>query len=47
MKNKKLKYIIDNKHVSFDNIPLDNPITPTIILYDLDDLVNIIKIINK
>ena len=43
MKNKILKFIIDNKEVSYDNIPLDNSITPTIILYDLNDSVAIIN----
>ena len=43
MKNKNLKFKINNKEVSYNNIPLDNPITPTIILYDLDDSVAIIN----
>ena len=45
MKEKTLKFIIDNEENGdyYKDIPLDKPITPAVILYDIDDSVEIIK----
>ena len=45
MKKRTLKFIIDNedKGESYTNIPLDKPIAPSVLLYDKNDLVEIIK----
>ena len=44
---KSLKFIIDNqdKGVSYDNIPLDEPLVPAIFLYDRDDSVEVEEVI--
>ena len=43
MIKRSLKFIIDNEDRgnSFDNIPIDKPISPSIILNDIDDSVEI------
>ena len=45
MKIGALKFIIDNedKGYSYNDIPLDKPIVPAVILYNKDDMVEIIK----
>ena len=45
MKKKTLKFIIDNEDQkeSYFDVPIDNPLTPTILLYDLNDSVQIIE----
>ena len=44
MDKRALKFIIDNedKGDSYTNIPIDKPIFPTILLYHVDDSVEII-----
>ena len=45
MNNRTLKFIIDNedKGVSFEDIPLDKPIAPVVLLYDKNDSVEIVE----
>ena len=44
MNNKSLKIITDeNVEIEYNNIPLDKPIYPSILLYDINDSVVIIK----
>ena len=45
MKNKSLKFIINNedKGESYTNIPIDNPITPAVFLYNINDSIEIIE----
>ena len=45
MPQRTLKFIIDNEDngESYTNIPLDKPITPAIILYHINDSVEIIN----
>ena len=46
MKKRTLKYIIDNedKGESYTNIPLDKPIAPSVLLYNINDSVEIIEV---
>ena len=46
MKKRTLKFIIDNedKGESYTDIPLDKPITPSILLYNTNDSVEIIEV---
>ena len=46
MKKRSLKFIINNedKGNSYTNIPIDNPIYPTVFLYDINDSVQILEI---
>ena len=46
MKKRTLKFIIDNedKDESYTDIPLDKPIAPSVLLYDKNDSVEIIKV---
>ena len=44
MKNKILKFRIDNeeKEAIYNDIPIENPLFPTILLYDKDDSIQFI-----
>ena len=45
MEKRSLKFIIDNEDMgdSYNNIPIDKPLTPAILLYDSDDSIEIIN----
>ena len=45
MEKRSLKFIIDNEDMgdSYNNIPIDKPLTPAILLYDNDDSIEIIN----
>ena len=45
MKKRILRFVIDDeeKEISYTDIPINNPLTPSVLLYDLNDQVQIIE----